>query len=1108
MFTFKRLIGHSLVVFFLAGTALAQNLAQKNPTPIENPTGSAPLLTASASRERVRFVSPGTVVRLRLEVYHETGQKLFDSELHRGNVLDWHLQDGAGQRLAAGSYACVVTIKSLSGRLSQRVGLVTVTDTKVAVDAGGWDKFSHAQQQAVGAIEENAALAVLPDGDVPSATIISHDEQDGQLTSTKGALTFRTGNVFAGEDKEHMRITEDGRVGIGTNKPESALDVAGTVRVSKGVQFSDGSTLDAIGGKLKTRDGTGTLVPSVAGTGTIDRIVKWAETGGEGTLANAAAAETDGLTIFGENASGEVAPLFPTAPSTHVVEVGATGSKSPLILAGGAGVMEVWKDLGGGTGDPAAAVSFGMAKPGTASTNDMIFSTQLAGQSWTEQMRVTSEGNLGIGTTNPIFNDDGVTGANVGKWVAIDGGASGNSGYLGLGGTVPGVTDRVGVLNFYNWSMGGVDHRTATIASYNDDELGKGNLQFSTTPNNVGPVERMRIGWHGGIGINTTGAANTAISLKGFTADSTSYGLTLKQATGDPYFFARNDRKVFVATTDPNSILPSTMNASFFVGQTGQFSVNSTGDAVQNSLTLKGATSGSVALMASATGGGLIVGSATLTDGAGQILSSALNTVAVEKGGTGQTTASAAFNVLAPSQASNSGKFLTTDGTDTSWASVIGATGDVTTNRIVKFTDEEGTLGDSAITEVDGKVFVATADPNSITPPTPGSTFFVGQTGQFSVNSTGDAVQNSITLKGAASGSVALAASATGGGLTVGSTTLTDGAGRVLSSALNTVAVEQGGTGQTTTMTAFNALAPAQTSSSGKFLTTDGTNTSWANVVFTPPNGTNDRIVKFTDGAGTLGDSAITEVNGKVGINTTTPGASLHIGGTANQDLFAGMGPDITVGPAFNFGYGGLSFGRGVGFFNVRPDAAAVAPNPSLRFMTANVERMIVTNAGNVGIGVTNPIAKLDVGGTVKLAAPAAGTGVALCRNSTTGLIVNCSASSLRYKGNIFGLRAGLDVVRRLRPVSFVWKENGQRDLGLVAEEVNQVEPLLALHNAAGEIEGVRYNRLSVVLVNAVQEQQQQLQAKEARIAALEARLAELERAVNRRRRGQSTVRR
>lgn len=50
--------------------------------------------------------------------------------------------------------------------------------------------------------------------------------------------------------------------------------------------------------------------------------------------------------------------------------------------------------------------------------------------------------------------------------------------------------------------------------------------------------------------------------------------------------------------------------------------------------------------------------------------SNVTGTVAIANGGTGQTTATAAFNALAPSQASNSGKYLKTDGTNTSWATV------------------------------------------------------------------------------------------------------------------------------------------------------------------------------------------------------------------------------------------------------------------------------------------------------------------------------------------------------------------------------------------------------------------------------------------------------
>lgn len=47
-------------------------------------------------------------------------------------------------------------------------------------------------------------------------------------------------------------------------------------------------------------------------------------------------------------------------------------------------------------------------------------------------------------------------------------------------------------------------------------------------------------------------------------------------------------------------------------------------------------------------------------------------------GGTGQTTANAAFNALAPNQASASGKYLKSDGTNTSWDQIDISTADIT----------------------------------------------------------------------------------------------------------------------------------------------------------------------------------------------------------------------------------------------------------------------------------------------------------------------------------------------------------------------------------------------------------------------------------------------
>jgi dTDP-4-amino-4,6-dideoxygalactose transaminase len=116
--------------------------------------------------------------------------------------------------------------------------------------------------------------------------------------------------------------------------------------------------------------------------------------------------------------------------------------------------------------------------------------------------------------------------------------------------------------------------------------------------------------------------------------------------------------------------------------------------------------------------------------------------------------------------------------------------------------------------------------------------------------------------------------------------------------------------------------------------------------------------------SGTVGTKlSIKDENGRVGIGTNNPSGQLHIFGTATQDVFAGMGPDLVNGPALNFGYAGSSFARGAGFFNVRPDALATGVNPSLRYATANITRMIITNAGRVGIGTLAPSSKLHVDG-------------------------------------------------------------------------------------------------------------------------------------------------
>src|SRR3989344_3065196 len=80
----------------------------------------------------------------------------------------------------------------------------------------------------------------------------------------------------------------------------------------------------------------------------------------------------------------------------------------------------------------------------------------------------------------------------------------------------------------------------------------------------------------------------------------------------------------------------------------------------------------------------------------------------IANGGTAQTTANAAFNALAPSQGGNSGKFLTTDASNTSWATLT-RNRSTTTREILSGRSSAG-LPASAYCNLSGAVCAATSE--------------------------------------------------------------------------------------------------------------------------------------------------------------------------------------------------------------------------------------------------------------------------------------------------------------------------------------------------------------------------------------------------------------
>ena len=71
-------------------------------------------------------------------------------------------------------------------------------------------------------------------------------------------------------------------------------------------------------------------------------------------------------------------------------------------------------------------------------------------------------------------------------------------------------------------------------------------------------------------------------------------------------------------------------------------------------------------------------------------------------------------------------------------------------------------------------------------------------------------------------------------------------------------------------------------------------------------------------------------------------------------------------------------------------------------------------------------------------------------------------------------------MVNRLRPITFDWKAGGTKDVGFGAEDIAAIDPRFVTYNPAGEVEGVKYDRLSVAFVNAFKEQQVQIKKQQA----------------------------
>jgi hypothetical protein len=272
----------------------------------------------------------------------------------------------------------------------------------------------------------------------------------------------------------------------------------------------------------------------------------------------------------------------------------------------------------------------------------------------------------------------------------------------------------------------------------------------------------------------------------------------------------------------------------------------------------------------------------------------------------------------------------------------------------------------------------------------------------------------------------------------------------------------------------------------------------------------------------TSNDGAVVEAmritnTGNVGIGTQSPGTNLHV-----RHSDSGETPDNVTGLFVE------NSGTGNGFFVFQTATAGGGKSFS------------ITNAGNVGIGTTEPTATLQVAGdgiviedygskpfirflnnihglppleftdTWLLQANEPDGGSFRIRNESDNVdrlvidtngnvIVNgqvVHSSDVRLKTHIRTIPDALNKVLKLRGVEFEWKKDSDRDkdpdpglhIGLIAQEVESIFPELVETGPDG-YKSVAYANVTAILIEAVKEQQKIIEKQEAENAAMHAEL-------------------
>jgi hypothetical protein len=296
-------------------------------------------------------------------------------------------------------------------------------------------------------------------------------------------------------------------------------------------------------------------------------------------------------------------------------------------------------------------------------------------------------------------------------------------------------------------------------------------------------------------------------------------------------------------------------------------------------------------------------------------------------------------------------------------------------------------------------------------------------------------------------------------------------------------------TGTENTAVGLSALASNRT---GSFNTATGAGALLANTVDENTATGARALLNNTTGDTNTADGAFALSSNTAGnSNTAIGGSALFSNTTGNGNTANGVNAlygNANGGSNTAIGLGAL-IANVTGSFNTANGASALPSNTSGNrniALGAGAGANVSTASNVICIGTAGQnVSNSCYIGQVFGALSPGGTAVFINSNGKLGTI----QSSRQFKDDIKPMEQASEAIFALKPVTFHYKKGidpqGVQQFGLVAEEVEKVNPDLVVRNADGKVYSVRYEAVDAMLLNEFLKEHRKVQEQETTISQL-----------------------